>query len=125
MAKSQFWIAGILFAVTALAAVQTTTATKPADAAFTVTGKLATGVMAIGAETTGITITSAANATYELDIKDAALKKKAEGLNGTDVTVTGTLTIKAGVEVAQRKIITVTALEPAKPAATATATAPK
>jgi hypothetical protein len=108
----------------ALAAVPAT-GTKPADSTLTVTGKLATGIMAIGAETTGVTITTAQRQTYELDIKDAALKRTADGLDGKEVTVTGTLTIKAGVEVAQRRIIAVKTLEAAKPAGSAPASAPK
>ena len=98
-------------------------ATAPAANKMSFTGKLSTGVMAIGGETTG-TIISDGKTTYELDIKGAALKTKAEGLNGKQVTVTGTLTIKAGVEIAQRRIITVDTLEaavsasaPAAPAA--------
>jgi len=69
---------------------------------LTVTGKI----------TTGITLNDG-KLTYELDIKNAALKKTAEDLNGKQVTVKGTLTIKAGVEVGQRRIITVETLEPA------------
>ena len=79
---------------------------------LTVTGKITTGIMAIGGETTGITLNDG-KLTYELDIKNAALKKTAEDLNGKQVTVKGTLTIKAGVEVGQRRIITVETLEPA------------
>lgn len=41
------------------------------------------------------------------------LRKKAESLNGKNVTVTGTLNIRKGVEVAERRIISVTALKEA------------
>lgn len=86
---------------------------------LTLTGTLQTGVMAIGAETTGITLT-VSNQAYELDIPQNDLKKKAEGLNGKQVTVKGSLTLKQGVEIAQRRIINVTSLD-----AAAGATQPK
>ncbi|HVT80770.1 MAG TPA: hypothetical protein VHM90_08930 [Phycisphaerae bacterium] len=123
MAKTHFLVIALFAALAATLAHAQTTATYPADNTFTLTGKLATGIMAIGGESTGITLTTSANATYELDIKDAGLKKAAEALNGANVTVTGTLTIKAGIEVAQRRIIAVATLEPAKTAATSTAPA--
>ena len=90
-------------------------ATAPAPDKLTFTGTLATGIMAIGGETTGIVI-SQGNTRYELDIKDAALKRKAEELNGKQATVTGTLTIRQGVEIGQRRIIAVEKLEAAAPA---------
>jgi hypothetical protein len=96
----------IIFAVALLAAAQ------GQDNQLTLTGTLQTGVMAIGAETTGVTIT-VSNQAYELDIADKDLKKKAEDLSGKQVTVKGTLTIKQGVEVKQRRIITVSSLEAA------------
>jgi hypothetical protein len=91
-------------------------ATKPATASapatFTYTGKLTTGMMAIGGETTG-TVISDGKSSYELDIKDAALKTKAQGLSGKQATVKGVLTLKAGVEIAQRRIISVESIEAA------------
>ena len=99
-------------------------ATPPAATAansITFTGKLNTGMMAIGGETTGIII-SDGKTTYELDIKDAGLRAKADQLNGKQATVQGTLTVKAGVEIAQRRIIAVETLEAA--AATVPASAP-
>ena len=80
--------------------------TKPANNTLTLTGTLKTGVVAVGAETTGIQITSG-TVSYELEIKDADLKKKAEQLSNKTVSVTGTLTVKQGVERRQRLIITV------------------
>ncbi|HYF35995.1 MAG TPA: hypothetical protein VD994_11940, partial [Prosthecobacter sp.] len=41
------------------------------------TGALKTGVMAIGAETTGYTLTTAADGVYELDFKNPKLKAQA------------------------------------------------
>jgi hypothetical protein len=76
---------------------------------LTLTGTLSTGIVAIGGETTGIEFTSG-GVKYELEIKDAATKKKAEELNGKNATVTGTLTLRQGVERGQRRIITVESL---------------
>jgi hypothetical protein len=76
-------------------------------------GTLKTGILAIGGETTGMTIT-ANNVTWELDLgKNAALRKQAEGLNGKKVVVTGTYTLKQGVEIRQRSIVQVTSLKAA------------
>jgi hypothetical protein len=97
-------------------------ASAPAPGAVTITGKITTGMMAIGGETTGITISDGKN-TFELDIKDAVLLRKADELNGRQVTVTGTLTVKAGIEVKQRQIIAVKTLVAAG-AATGPATRP-
>src|SRR5438067_2531146 len=95
-------VATTLF-VTAAAATAPAAPAPPPNGALTITGKLATGVMAIGGETTGIVINDG-KTSYELDIKDALLMRKANELNGKQVKVTGTLTVKAGVEVAQRRI---------------------
>jgi hypothetical protein len=80
-----------------------------------VAGKLETGIMAIGGETTGTTVTTADKKTYELDLHgDKALTKAADGLNGKQVVVTGKLTVKAGVEIGERRIIRVETLAAAK-----------
>ena len=81
-------------------------ASAPATNTLTLTGMVQTGVMAVGGESTGIQLTSG-GVSYELEIKNAELKKKAEELNGKSATVKGTLTIKQGVERGQRLIITV------------------
>ena len=81
-------------------------ASAPAPNVLTLTGMLHTGVAAVGGETTGIQLISA-GVTYELEIKNAELKKKAEDLNGKSATVKGTLTIKQSVERGQRLIIAV------------------
>jgi len=82
-----------------------------------VAGKLKTGVVAIGGETTGVTI-EAKDGTYELDLgKDEALKKKADELNGMMVRAMGTLETRKGVEGKDRKVIVVSKLEGAKNAA--------
>ena len=78
---------------------------KPAPAK-TYTGTLKTGVMAIGGETTGITLTTADDGIYELDLgADKELKKKADELNGKKVTVVGEYKPKEGVEKKERRII--------------------
>jgi len=76
-----------------------------------VKGTLRTGVVAIGGETTGTVIDTKAGR-YELELgKDKALRAKARRLDGTPVVVAGTLEVRKGIEVRQRKIITVTSLK--------------
>ncbi len=78
------------------------------------TGKLRSGIVAIGGETTG-TLLETKMGTFELDFgKQKDLRKKAQKLNGKTVTVVGKLEIRKGVEVKARKIVTVTSLEEAK-----------
>jgi hypothetical protein len=77
------------------------------------TGKLRTGVVAIGGETTGIIIETK-KGRFELDLgKNKELRARAAKLNGKQVTVTGTLVIRKGVEVKERRIITVKTLKEA------------
>lgn len=97
------------------------TATAPATLGFT--GILTVGVIAIGGETTG-TIIRDGKTTYELDIRDAVLQRKAQELNGKSVTVKGTLTVKPGVEITTRYILLVDSLQPADAAPPATTPAP-
>jgi hypothetical protein len=79
----------------------------------TVTGTLNTGILAVGAETTGTTI-QAKDITWELDLgKNEELKAAAAKHNGRQVTVTGTLERRAGVEVKERWIVTVSSLKAA------------
>ncbi len=78
-----------------------------------VQGKLQTGIMAIGGETTG-TIITAKGVTWELDLgRNADLQKKAGKLNGKQVLVRGELTRRQGVEVKERWIVKVSSLDPA------------
>jgi hypothetical protein len=77
-----------------------------------VTGQLVTGLAAIGGETTGAEVRGA-SFTYELEFTSSALKAKAEALNGKNVIVGGILTIRPGIEIAQRRILTVSVLEQA------------
>lgn len=85
----------------------------PAEDAVTVkvVGKLRTGLVAIGGETTGTAVQSK-GINWELDFaKNSELKKTAEKLNGQRVTVEGSLEHRTGIEVKNRWIITVTKLE--------------
>jgi hypothetical protein len=85
-----------------------------ADDAVTVTvvGTLHTGVVAVGGETTGTTITSD-GITWALDFADGAALRRAEAFNGKKVRVEGTLLRKAGVEMKERWIVRVRMLSPA------------
>jgi hypothetical protein len=77
-------------------------------------GKLQTGVMAIGGETTGIIIT-ADGARFELDLgKNKEWHDLAEKLNNKTALVTGNLTTRKGVEVKSRTIVTVTSIKAAE-----------
>jgi hypothetical protein len=77
-------------------------------------GTLKTGIVAIGGETTGTTITSG-GITWELDLKKTKdLQELAEKLNGKATHVAGTLALRKGIEVRQRMIVTVTSLKAAK-----------
>jgi hypothetical protein len=77
------------------------------------TGKVRTGIVAIGGETTGTTV-SANGKSYELDFRqNSKLRALARTLNGKDVVVRGTLQQKEGVEIRQRRIIMVAELRAA------------
>lgn len=79
-----------------------------------VRGKLKTGIVAIGGETTGVTIT-ADGVTWELKLRDEAMKQEAERLNEKVVEVHGVLHVRKGVEVPRRWIVEVARLERARP----------
>src|SRR3712207_4704396 len=77
-------------------------------------GTLRTGIVAIGGETTGI-ILETKQGTFELSLgRNSRLHAVAEKLDGKRVDVTGTLRVREGVEVRQRRIITVNSLKPAQ-----------
>jgi hypothetical protein len=69
------------------------------------TGRLETGVVAIGGETTGVVLRTA-SATLELRLNETQ-QVEAARLDGETVRVRGTLTEVEGVEVALRRIIDV------------------
>lgn len=75
----------------------------------TVHGTLKTGVMAIGAETTGVTITSSA-ATWELDL-DGQQLKVATKLNGRKAIISGRLRHAGGVEIKNRWVVKVRSIK--------------
>lgn len=96
-----------------LAVVALIAADAPADEGISVTvvGILRTGIVAIGGETTGTTIT-AKGVTLELDLgKNADLRQIVKKLDGKKVTVRGTLERRPSVEVKERWIVTVTELQ--------------
>jgi hypothetical protein len=101
-----------------IAVILTCAAMLAADSALaeesitvTVVGTLRTGIVAIGGETTGTTIT-AKGIKFELDFgKKAELRAAAEKLDGKLVTVSGTLERRAGVEIKERWIVTVTSMK--------------
>ena len=109
------WMAGLLAAVVACAAHADGSKAGGGDDSIDVVvrGTLRTGIMAIGGETTGTTVT-ARGATWELDLRgNPEWTARAESLNGRRVVVTGSLEARPGVERRQRWILTVKTLEPA------------
>jgi hypothetical protein len=72
-------------------------------------GTLRTGIIAIGAETTGATITAGA-VTWELEL-DANQQAVARKLSGSKATISGQLRQQAGVEVRYRSIVKVRSIE--------------
>ena len=79
----------------------------------TVHGTLKSGVIAIGAETTGVTITASA-VTWELELKGNQ-RDVADKLNGSKAIVSGRLRREAGVEVKNRFIVNVRSIKSAMP----------
>jgi membrane-associated protease RseP (regulator of RpoE activity) len=77
----------------------------PLPTPITVRGRLSVGVMAIGGETTGITLTTAEGITYDLDF--GALRPPDKGANGRAAVVSGVLTGGRGPERRNRQIIKV------------------
>lgn len=98
----------ILFAAAAMAA-------DPAESiTVTVVGTLKTGLVAIGGETTGATIT-ANGVTWEVDCgKDEQLRMAAEKLSGKQVRLSGKLERRKGIEVPERWIVHVASLQAAE-----------
>jgi hypothetical protein len=84
---------------------------EPPGQTVTATGTLATGVMAIGGETTGVVLRIDRTTSWELELT-ADLRRKAELLNGQVVTVEGEACVRAGVEVRERRMIRVRRMEP-------------
>lgn len=70
------------------------------------TGRVLTGIVAIGGETTGVVL-EVGQDRLELQC-DAAQRATIESLKGQQVTIRGRLETRAGVEIPTRRIITVT-----------------
>jgi hypothetical protein len=107
------WAAGLLAMTMAIAG--TAAGAGDADDAIDVVvrGTLRTGIMAIGGETTGTTVT-ARGATWELDLRGRPeLASRAESLSGQRVVVAGSLEARPAVARRQRWILTVKTLEAA------------
>jgi hypothetical protein len=76
-------------------------------------GTLSTGVMAIGAETTG-TVIQSGEVRWELDFgSDEELRRSAAKLNKKKAIVTGIYERRRGVEIRERHVVKVSALKPA------------
>jgi hypothetical protein len=105
-----------LLAVTAIVADDQPAPAPPEEAIrVNVTGTIKTGIIAIGGETTGTTIT-AKGVTWELDLTgDPKLQKAAENLNGKLAVASGTLERRAGVEIKERWVVKVTRLRAPRP----------
>jgi hypothetical protein len=102
-----------MFTVILICAAMLSAGSGPAEESITATvvGTLRTGIVAIGGETTGTTIT-AKGIKWELDFgKNADLRATAEKLDGKLVTVSGKLERRQGVETKERWIVTVTSLK--------------
>ncbi|HVF65072.1 MAG TPA: hypothetical protein VNE58_13865 [Casimicrobiaceae bacterium] len=103
----------MLLAIVAIApVVVSSNGIREHTAEVTLRGTLRTGVMAIGAETTGITLTTKDGVTWELQLTGAQ-KAKAEKLAGKSVAVAGIAREKPGVEIRKRRILEVRRLAPA------------
>ena len=79
----------------------------------TVRGIVKSGVVAIGAETTGTTIT-ANGVTWELELQGKQASRASE-LNGRMAVVTGELTVLRGVERRERPVVKVKSIRAATP----------
>jgi hypothetical protein len=78
-----------------------------------IVGIVHAGRIAVGGETTGVTITTD-EGEFELDSRaEPALAKRLAELDGKRATVEGRLMIRAGVEVGRRRIVEVTRIDPA------------
>jgi outer membrane protein OmpA-like peptidoglycan-associated protein len=74
------------------------------------TGRVRTGMMAIGGETTGILLVTDRDQ-IELQPADQAMRQRLQDLNGKTVTIRGTLETVRGVEIRSRRIIKVTDIQ--------------
>ncbi len=91
-----------------MCAIADDTCTKP-SVSVQCSGRLRDGVVAVGGETTGTTI-SFNHLTWELQFHDANARRFAQNHNKEVVNVTGTLRRIAGTEIKERWIVDVTTL---------------
>jgi hypothetical protein len=89
-------LAAAVLLVGALGVVSAADKEDPTYIKIEVKGKVKTGIVAVGGETTGTTI-AAKDGELELEA-NGDLLKALEKLEGKDAIVTGALTMKAGVE---------------------------
>ena len=75
------------------------------------TGRITTGMMAIGGETTGIVLVTDRDQ-LELQPADQAMRQRLQELNGKIVTIRGTLETFRGVEIRTRRVIKVVEIIP-------------
>ena len=78
---------------------------KPVGKKVELRGTIKTGIFAFGGETTG-TIIETKDGTYELAVSKE-LRKDVDNLDKKLAVVTGTIAIRKGIEVKERKIVTV------------------
>jgi len=71
------------------------------------TGRVETGIMAIGGETTGVRLATGGGDEFEL-LAEGAVGARLRELSGQQVTLRGRLDVRPGVELGVRRIITVT-----------------
>jgi len=108
-------VVALALATSLFAAEPTAPGGKDADQYIQVEikGKLETGIVAIGGETTGYAI-RAKGASWELDFaNNQELRKLADTLGGKTVIVKGSLEIRKGVEIKHRQVVTVSSLSAA------------
>ncbi len=118
MSKSNCLVVGLLaLFATAVAGPAAAEEEVKESIQVTVVGKIQTGIVAIGGETTGVLI-RAKGITWELELgRDVKKLTTAAGLDGKLGRVTGSLERKQGVEIGERWIVTVDSIVPAgKPA---------
>jgi hypothetical protein len=106
------FVFAVLIGISTLAAADP----KPGSEAsvnVTVVGILRTGMVVIGGETTGTTVT-AKGTTWELDLgKNNEFAEAVKMLDGKKVVVRGRLERRPGVEVKERRIVIVSGLQAA------------
>jgi hypothetical protein len=116
MPMQRFRVIAALAALLSLAALTTSAQDDDQYIKVDIKGTLKTGIVAIGGETTGTTITVKAKNTlsvmWELDFAGnkefAALAKQ---LDGKTALVQGRYFLKRGVEIPQRHVVKVTSLK--------------